>query len=128
MNSKQRKIANKMRERAELDCSAQVRELEYERSKFEELKAGTHKEFTRLAEKLSEERRAWKKQSYMCRSREARYSSYMKAKQQKFRDDQKNLEGVNVLREVILMLELDEEPAQIALNLRQQYGLLIPEW
>ena len=128
MNSKQRKIANKMRERAELDCSAQVRELEYERSKFEELKAGTHKEFTRLAEKLSEERRVFDKQVESLKQDEASFSASMKAKQQKFRDDQKNLEGVNVLREVILMLELDEEPAQIALNLRQQYGLLIPEW
>ena len=128
MNSKQRKIANKMRERAELDCSAQVRELEYQLSKFEELKAGTHKKFTTLAEKLAEERRAFDKQVESLKQDEASFSASMKAKQQKFRDDQKNLEGVNVLREVILMLELDEEPAQIALNLRQQYGLLIPEW
>lgn len=37
-------------------------------------------------------------------------------------------ESVGLLKEVLLALECDEEPATIAHNLRVKFNLLIPEW
>lgn len=117
-----------MRERAELDCSAQLLRLEHERGNFERMKADAHKELQRCADAIAADRADLDRKIRNFSQDEAGFSVYMKEIQNEFREDQKNLEGVNVLREVILMLELDEEPGQIALSLRKKFGLLIPEW
>ena len=121
MNSKQRKIANKIRERAELDGSAQLQKLAAERLQFAEYQAGAHKEFQRLGEQLAKERLE------LTKNVEA-FKKEMLALKQKFFIDKDYLEDANVIRDVLLQLELDEDPAQIALNIRKQFNLLIPEW
>lgn len=121
MNSKQRKIANKIRERAELDGSANLQKLASERSQFEQVKAGWQAQLSQLSDQLAKDRADLTKQVEMFRE------GVIKQKAQ-FVIDKGLIEEANVLREIILELELDAEPSEIALSLRKKFGLLIPEW
>lgn len=128
MNSKQRKIAGKIRERAELDGSAQLQRLASERSQFELLKEGTQKALTASANELCKEREQLKKDREELTEAVRTFTKEMIVRKKSFHDQVENAEGVNLVREVLLQLELDEDPMQIALSIRKQFNLYIPEW
>lgn len=128
MNSKQRKAAEKIRARALLDADGKIAEIERR-----------HRDLAAQRLAFDEERNFWKEQAEIdnlkLRQDREELKQITKAgvealgqRRRDFLEQERNLEGVNVLREVILLLELDEEPDQIALKIRQQFGLLIPEW
>lgn len=121
MNSKQRKIAGKIRERAELDYGAHIQKLESERRLF----AAEREIETIRLEKLRAEM-AHAKADLDNSVKQA--SEHMAKKKAKFIEDQNYMKEANVVRDVLLMLELDVEPSEIALNIRKKFGLLIPEW
>jgi len=121
MNAKQRKIAARMRERALLDSDeklrkieASLRELAAERQEFEE-NCRSVKET--LADQIN------KHNKEVTEFREERANA-MKT----WLEETGRLENVNIVREALLQLELDVDPAEIALGIRKQLGLIIPEW
>lgn len=121
MNAKQRKIADRIRERALLDSDAKLariealqRELAADKAKFESDKAAA---MAQLADQV------------VAHNKEA--ENLRKAKASAIADwikERNLLEEVNIVREVLLQLELDEDPMTIALNIRKQFGMIIPEW
>lgn len=121
MNSKQRKIAGKIRERAALDADGKIVKLEEERRLF-------------AAERDIENIRLDKRREDIARREEelkrdtVQFSKEMDEKRMAFMRGVDLLKEANVVREVLLLLELDEEPDAIALKIRHQFGLLIPEW
>lgn len=121
MNAKQRKIAERIRERALLDSDAKLqkietlqRELAAEKAKFEDYKAKFSEHVLAELQKVQKER-----DDFRIHQQKVQYD-WLKTTNR--------LQDVNVIREVLLQLELDEDPIQIALNIRKQFGMIIPEW
>lgn len=121
MNAKQRKIAERIRERALLDSDAKLqkietlqRELAAERAEWEVNKQAFGDFAADELQKIQKERDDFR--------------VYQRRVQDEWRATTNRLQDVNVIREVLLQLELDEDPIQIALNIRKQFGMIIPEW
>ncbi|QOC57932.1 hypothetical protein phiK7B1_077 [Pseudomonas phage phiK7B1] len=121
MNSKQRKTAEKMRQRALLDADAKVRELEEKRRLF-----AAERDMENIRMENQRKNLAADQQDH--KERCARFLDDMEADRRKFLATCDMLSEANVVREVLLLLELDEEPSEIALKIRSQFGLLVPEW
>lgn len=121
MNAKQRKIAEKVRQRASLDADAKTRELEEKRRLF-----AAERDIEDLRMEAQRKNLAADQQDH--KERCVRFQETMEADRRKFLATVDMLSEANVVREVLLLLELDEEPAAIALKIREQFGLLIPEW
>jgi hypothetical protein len=118
MNSKQRKIAGKMRARAELDAGAQLQAVEAARRDLAAEKL--QRDGTILAERAEIGRQ-------LKELNDQRHIFEYRMKRQA--EDLDLLKGnPNLIREILLELELNEDPAVIALNLRKKFNLLIPEW
>lgn len=121
MNAKQRKIAGKIRERASLDADAKIQKLEEERRLFAEERDKTNKMLDTRRNDLANREEEFKLTS-------ARFLNEMDKKRIDFLKETDLLKEAKVVREVLLLLELEEDPAEIALKIRKQFGLLIPEW
>lgn len=121
MNAKQRKIADKIRERASLDADAKVRELEHQRRLF-----AAERDIENVRMENARKNLAADQQDH--KERCARFLDEMESDRRKFLAICDMLSEANVVREVLLLLELDEEPSEIALKIREQFGLLVPEW
>lgn len=121
MNAKQRRVADKVRQRASLDADGKVRELEEKRRLFaEECRAQTA-QIEASRQRLVRDQEENKESA-------VRFQAEMEEARLNFVRQSISLKDANVVREVLLLLELDEDPAAIALKIRQQFGLLIPEW
>lgn len=114
MNAKQRKIAERIRERALLDSDTKLqkvealyRQLAAERAEFDKMKSAYLDQFAKDSFELIQKKRNLHDEWVATTGRVAE---------------------INMIREVLLQLELDEDPTQIALNIRKQFGLMIPEW
>lgn len=121
MNAKQRKIAERIRERALLDSDAKLQKIETlqrELAAEREALAKAKSDFTDHAmselQKIQKERDAFRIER--------------RGIHEKWLETTGRIQDVNVIREVLLQLELDEDPIQIALNIRKQFGMIIPEW
>lgn len=121
MNAKQRKIAEKMRQRASLDADAKIQQLEEARRLF-------------AAERDIEDVRLDKRRNDLAlreeelKGKALKFLNEMEENRLEFLRNCNLLKEANVVREVLLLLELDEEPQKIALQIRKEFGLLIPEW
>lgn len=121
MNAKQRKIADKIRQRASLDADAKVTELEEKRRLFAAERDIENARLEDNRKRLEADQREHKESC-------VRFQAEMEEARLNFVRRSISLKDANVVREVLLLLELDEEPAAIALKIREQFGLLIPEW
>jgi hypothetical protein len=128
MNAKQRKTAEKMRQRASLDADSKVRELEEARRLFA---AEREIEKIRVEERMAE----LKTLEAHYQGLEVQFSKREEAHRVNLANDRSIqltkldlLKEANIVRETLLLLELDEDPATIALRIREKFGLLIPEW
>lgn len=121
MNAKQRKQADMIRQRALLGSDAKLkniealsRQLAADKATFEAQKSEAIAELTAKSASIDRAEKTL---------REAKANALKDWLEEKDR-----LEEVNIIREVLLQLELDEDPMIIALNIRKQFGMIIPEW
>ena len=121
MNAKQRKTAEKIRQRASLDADAKVRDLEEKRRLF-----AAERDIETV--RMENQRKNLAADQEDHKERCVRFLAEMESRRLEFNRKCMSLEDANVVREVLLLLELDEDPAAIALKIREQFGLLVPEW
>lgn len=139
MNAKQRKVAGKMRERAMLDADAKLqRAIEAESVTLagrEKLAQDAEKFKLFVAEqneRLAKDREALKIEAKEQAVRnEQMVNDQLVAidiEKHTFREKVKHFKDGVILRDVLLQLEMDVSPEEIALNLRREHNLLIPVW
>lgn len=121
MNAKQRKIAQKMRERAELDSTEQMKKLQRDRAEFEANKVVALEEVANRFHQVEQAK-------IKIANDRAEFENSLEGTRKEFLKGLNLVAEAKVVREVLLLLELDEDPAEIALKIRKQFGLLIPEW
>lgn len=146
MNSKQRKQAEKLKRDIEFTMPLKVQKLhadqealKQERAELQEWLANAKKEVGEMQLKAEAELKA-KHIASMEALRETRdeitaRETLAYENERKLRDAAKalearmhELENGKILGDVLLQLELDADPAEIATALRVRFGLLIPEW
>lgn len=128
MNSKQRKIAGKIRERASLDSDAKIQKLEADRRQFAAEREADTAVLEALRKEISGKQKALEEGRSELKESHLRFQAEMEENRRILLREGNFLKEANVVREVLLLLELDEEPTEIALKIRKQFGLLIPEW
>lgn len=124
MNAKQRKQAEKMRDRALLDYEPKIRHLNDVQAQIEASKAELIQGWAALGEaKVAQE----KELEVSRKNHEANGRSF-----ERYLDEltEKATLQINqsILKDVLLNLELEVPPEQIALNLREQFDLAVPVW
>lgn len=124
MNAKQRKQAEKMRDRALLDYEPKLRHLEAMQAGIDKSKAELVEAWVNLAEtKVQQEKELEAKRKV----HEANGRSF-----ERYLDEltEKATLQINqsILKDVLLKLELEIPPEQIALDLREQFDLAVPVW
>lgn len=124
MNAKQRKQAEKMRDRALLDYEPKIRHLEAMQAGIDKSKAELVEAWVNLAEtKVQQEKELEAKR----KAHEANGRSF-----ERYLDEltEKATLQINqsILKDVLLKLELEIPPEQIALDLREQFDLAVPVW
>lgn len=124
MNAKQRKQAEKMRDRALLDYEPKIRHLEAMQAGIDKSKAELVEAWVNLAEtKVQQEKELEAKRKV----HEANGRSF-----ERYLDEltEKATLQINqsILKDVLLKLELEIPPEQIALDLREQFDLAVPVW
>lgn len=139
MNAKQRKVAGKIRERAMLDADAKLARAIVAEQQAESSRAELKNDWEKFQLFCAEQRAAIAKEGEVLR---------LQMKEQAVRDQQmvndqlvaidiekhafrtkvKDFKDGVILRDVLLQLEMDVSPEEIALNLRREHNLLIPVW
>ncbi len=124
MNAKQRKQAEKVRDRALLDYEPKLRHLEAMQAGIDKSKAELVEAWVNLAEtKVQQEKELEAKRKV----HEANGRSF-----ERYLDEltEKATLQINqsILKDVLLKLELEIPPEQIALDLREQFDLAVPVW
>lgn len=121
MNAKQRRIAERIRDRALLDSDGKLqrieasqRELAASRNEFEAYKAKCAEQIAGAMSEMDDKR--------------LQFFQAQKLALSTWLADKNRVEDANIVREVLLQLELDQDPVEIALNIRKQFGFMIPEW
>lgn len=139
MNAKQRKVAGKIRERAMLDADAKLaRAIEAEivtlagREKLaqdaEKFKLFVAEQNERLAKDREVLKIEAKEQAVRNEQMVNDQLVAIDIEKHTFREKVKHFKDGVILRDVLLQLEMDVSPEEIALNLRREHNLLIPTW
>lgn len=124
MNAKQRKQAEKMRDRALLDYEPKIRHLNEVQAAIEKSKEALETGWQALeAAQTAQEKELEAKRKV----HEANGRSF-----ERYLDEltEKATLQINqsILKDVLLKLELEIPPEQIALDLREQFDLAVPVW
>lgn len=146
MNSKQRKQAEKLKRDIELTMPLKVQKLHADQEALKKERGELHDWFDAAklevgtlqlkaeAELKAKHAESMKKLEEMRQNISARENAVYE-QERKLRDEAKKFESVmqefengRILADVLLQLELDGTPAEIANSLRIRFGLLIPEW
>ncbi|MNN59185.1 hypothetical protein D3C81_1742820 [compost metagenome] len=128
MNAKQRKQTAKMRERTQLDLQNEVELADRARTNMERDKRifsdwcdDERKRFDAIRAPLKDDRDELARQV-------AIHAESMKEERRIFQETAGQLENVSILRDVLVSLECGLEPIDIAMKLRKDFQILIPQW
>ncbi|MEG0063037.1 MAG: hypothetical protein RR740_00390 [Pseudomonas sp.] len=139
MNAKQRKQAEKIRERALLDSGNTMSRIVAERARLEaymltvqqeaEKNAAMFKQERADLDALTEQRRKeWEADQETGKGMIAAQLAAIDAERILLQEKGKNFKDGTILRDVLLQLEMDIPPQDIANNLRHEHNLLVPQW
>lgn len=124
MNAKQRKQAEKMRDRALLDYEPKLRHLEAMQAGIDKSKAELVEAWVNLAEAKVQQEKDLEAQRKVHESNGRSFERYLDELTEKA-----TLQiNQSILKDVLLKLELEIPPEQIALDLREQFDLAVPVW
>lgn len=139
MNAKQRKQADKIRERALLDADGKIARAIVAEQNAERSKAELQKDWEKFQMFCAEQRASIEKEREVLKieTREQAVRNEQMVNDQlvaidiekhAFREKVKDFKDGVILRDVLLQLEMDMTPEEIASNLRREHNLLIPVW
>lgn len=124
MNAKQRKQAEKMRDRALLDYEPKLRHLEAMQAGIDKSKAELVEAWVNLAEAKVQQEKDLEAQRKVHEANGRSFERYLDELTEKA-----TLQiNQSILKDVLLKLELEIPPEQIALDLREQFDLAVPVW
>lgn len=135
MNAKQRKQTEKMRERAMLDAGGVLARIELERKSLEDLRTKAREDEGAARSsiaKLALEQAQFKREQENWRvekdTRIIQRLNVINTELAEMREKFVDYEDGKILREVLLALDMDISPDDIAAKLRQDHQLLVPQW
>lgn len=124
MNAKQRKQAEKMRDRALLDYEPKLRHLEAMQAGIDKSKAELVEAWVNLAETKVQQEKEFEAKRKVHEANGRSFERYLDELTEKA-----TLQiNQSILKDVLLKLELEIPPEQIALDLREQFDLAVPVW
>lgn len=139
MNAKQRKQAEKVRERALLDAGNTMSRIVAERARLEAYALSAKQEVEAAQAQLKKDRfdleveqeqrrKEWLADQETGKGMIAAQLAAIDAERILLQEKGKDFKDGVILRDVLLQLEMDIPPQDIANNLRHEHGLLVPTW